>query len=193
MNKKSMTILTAASLCAAVCSAAPRVTLLKQVGPDPALPAQNTSEGFLQVYSARERAPIDVNAETYFYNNDFGKNEYLRQDAHTSYAIYALDGRLLQRVRNTTGMNDANPTLVKLAPGVYHVKAEAEDSGEVTQTVTVPVCVEAGRTTTVHLDGKWKTTAPAKDTEMVRLHNGNVVGWYCPGSDEGKYASNTRN
>lgn len=192
MNTKSMIILTAASLGALVCSAAPRVMELKQVGPDPALPAQNTSEGFLQVYSARERAPVDVNAETFFYNNDYGKNDFLRWDAHTRYSIYASDGRLLQEVRNSNGRNDAKPTLVKLAPGVYHIQAQAEDSAAVTHAVKVPVCIEAGRTTIVRLDGKWNTPAPPKDTEMVRLRNGNVVGWYCPGSDEGKVASNTR-
>ena len=56
------------------------------------------------------------------WNNDFGKNEFLHWTAHTRYTLYSPDGHLLQQVRNTTGMNGANPTVVKLSPGIYRLK-----------------------------------------------------------------------
>jgi hypothetical protein len=188
-----MTILSAVAFCGALCSASARITVLERVGPDPNLGARDSTEGFLEVYSAREQAPIDVNAETFFYNNDFGKNEFLRTPAHTTYSIYAADGRLLQRVRNHTGMNDDQPTLVKLAPGDYRIRAEAEDSAGLTMTVMVPVCVEPGMTTTVHLDGKWAPATAPDETQIVRLRNGTAVGWHCSGSTTGKYASASGN
>jgi hypothetical protein len=111
-----------------------------------------------------------------------------RGTAQGSYSLYAPDGRLLQRVRNGTGMNDADPTSVALSPGDYRVEAESEDDYDVTSTVTVPVCVAPGRTTTVHLDGNWNPPASANANQLVRLPNGCFVGWHCPGAEENKYA-----
>lgn len=165
-------------ICTVGCATDTRVALLKPVGPDPALAAQSSGPGYLQVYSARERAPIDLNTEDFLWNNDFGKNEFLHWTAHTRYSLYAPDGHLLQQVRNSTGMNDANPTAVKLSPGVYQVEAEAEDYNDVTLNVMVPVLIEPGLTTVVHLDGNSNTTIPRKQSdELVRLPNGNIVGW----------------
>jgi hypothetical protein len=192
MKTSYMIVMTGSLLGAMVCGAAPKVTPLKQVGPDPGQMAHSSSDGFLQVYTARERAPIDVNAETFFCNNDFGRNEFLYGKAHTAYSIYDADGRLVQRVRNSTGMNDSNPTRIGLSPGVYRIDAEAADYGNITLTVTVPVCVEPGFTTALHLDGTWKPISPAIDSEMVRLPNGRIVGYSCPGSDNAKFASNAR-
>jgi hypothetical protein len=190
MSKRFNAILTVAWLGALVSYAAPQVTLLKQVGPDPALAANNSNDGLLQVYTARERAPIDINAEVFFCNNDFGKNEFLQGTAHSGYSIFDHDGRLVQRVRNTTGMNDPNPTPVKLSPGVYRIKAEAADYSNVTLSVMIPVCVEPGLTTALHLDGKCNPSM-IEGNEAVRLPNGSFVGWHCPGSDDGKFAAIT--
>ena len=142
----------------------------------------------MRVYSARERILIDVNAEEFVWNSDFGKNKFLHETAHTSYSIYAPDGRFLQRVRNTTGMNDANPALVKLSPGVYRVQADAEDYNDVTLTVMVPVCIKPGLTTSVHLDGNWNPPAAIRRSggKVVRLPNGDVVGWRLSNPNSGE-------
>ena len=62
---------------------------------------------------------------------------------------------MLEQVRNANGMNDADPTMVKLSPGVYKVEAKAKDYDDVNWTVMVPVLIKPGLTTTVHLDGNW--------------------------------------
>lgn len=184
MNNKYLLFLAPILICAAGCATSARVTLLEQVGPDPALTSQKSSTGVLQVYSARERVPIDVNAEEFFQNNDYGKNDFLFYAAHTSYALYAPDGHLLQQVRNANGMNDAKPTAVKLSPGVYKVEAVAEDYDDVTLRVMVPVLIEPGLTTTVHLDGNWNPMISMKKSdEMVQLPNGHIVGWHAPKPD----------
>lgn len=179
MKTTCIALLTPLMVCLVGCATAPRVTMLEQVGPGPALAAQHSSEGYLQVYSAREKALIDLTGEEFIWNNDFGWNEFLHAAAHTGYSIYAPDGHLLQRVRNTTGMNDANPTLVKLSPGVYRVEAEAEDYNDITLSVTVPVCIKPGLTTSVHLDDNWNPPAAMtkEGDQIVRLPNGNIVGW----------------
>jgi hypothetical protein len=190
MSKSWLMILTAVWFGAQAAEAAPQVIELNQVGPDPALAAQHSSDGLLQVYTARERAPIDINAEVFFCNNDFGKNEFLLGTSRTAYAIYDQENHLVRRVRNTTGLNDPNPTLVQLSPGVYRIKAEAADSGNVTLTVMVPVCVQAGLTTALHLDGNC-SPASIEGNEPVRLPNGSFVGWHCPGVESPKYAAMT--
>jgi len=170
------------SICITGCATATRVTRLEPVGPNPALVAQNSGSGFLQVFSARERVPTDVNAEEFFHNNDYGKNDFLHYPAHTSYAIYTADGHLVRQVRNNGGnLNNANPTTVTLSPGVYEVAAAAEDSEGGTFSVRVPAVVEAGLTTKVHLDGNWKPAVSGqKRNGTVCLPNGNFVGWRPP-------------
>ena len=181
MKDKYFKLLMPVLICTAGCATETRVTRLEQIGPDPALTSPNAGAGFLQVFSARERVPIDVNAEEFFENNDYGKNEFLHYPAHTSYTIHAPDGHLLQRVRNATEMNDASPTIVALAPGFYELKAVAEDYSYVTLPVTIPVHIEPGLTTAVHLDGGWNPAIFRKqDNEMVCLPNGHVVGWRSP-------------
>ena len=194
MNSKFLGFLVPILICTAGCATDTRVTLLKQVGPDPVLASQNSGMGFLQVYSARERVPIDVNAEEYFWNNDYGKNDFLFYPAHTSYALYAPDGQLLQQIRNANGMNDANPTMVKLSPGIYEVEAKAKDYDDVNWTGIIPVVIESGLTTVVHLDGNWNPAIPKKKSdEMVWLPNGHIVGWHSskPGSTASPSGANT--
>lgn len=155
--------------------------MLESIGPNPTIPSRMSGTGLLRVYSARERVPIDVNAEEFFWNNDYGKNDFLHGEAHTDYTLYAMDGRVLQRVHNTNGQDEARPTTVKLSPGLYRIEAAAEDYDDVTWTVMAPIVIEAGLTTTVHLDGGWNPLlSPKKRREMVCLPNGRAVGW--PGS-----------
>jgi len=191
MSNKYFILLTSILVSAAGCATDTQVTLLRQAGPDPALTAQNSGAGFLQVYSARERIPIDVNAEEFFWNNDFDRNDFLFYPAHTSYALYAQDGHPLESVRNARGMYDGNPTLVKLSPGVYKVEAKARDSDAVNWTVMIPVVIEPGLTTAIHLDGYWDwAMARKKSDEIVGLPNGDIVGWHFPKPEGSISASN---
>ena len=184
MNGKYLKFLAPLLICAAGCATNTRVTSLEQVGPNPTLTSQNAGTGSLQVFSARERVPIDVNGEEFFWNNAYGRNEFLHYPAHTSYDLYGPDGRLLQQVRNARGMNDADPAVVKLSPGVYRIEAAAEDYDDATLKVTVPVLIEPGLTTKVHLDGNWNPAVPPKkSSELCPVPNGHFVGWHPPKPD----------
>jgi hypothetical protein len=166
---------------------------LPGVGPVPASAAESGSTGFLQVYSARERLPININGEEFAWNSDYGQNEFLYGAAHTGYSLFNRDGQLLMQVPNAKGMHDADPTLLKLAPGDYQVRAEAADFDGVVSAVLVPVCVQAGQTTLVHLDGKWDVGTPGQGGYWVRLANGSVVGWHCSDSEGATFASSASN
>jgi len=186
MNGKCFKFLVPMLVGVAGCATVARVAQLDPIGPNPTLIAQNSGPGFLQVFSARERVPIDVNGEEYFYNEDYGKNNFLHYAAHTGYALYTPDGRLVRQVRNNGGdMHNANPTTVELAPGIYEVKAAAEDYDDVALTVSVPVVIESGLTTRVHLDGDWNPAASEKKASaLVCLPNGRFVGWRSPKPDQ---------
>ena len=92
---------------------------------------------------------------------------------HTDYSIYDLRGTLLKRVDNTLGHYEQAPCRVPLTAGRYRVKAEAEDYLQ----VEVPVTIEPGRTTRVHLDNNWKLPVATPKSEVVSTPNGNPVGW----------------
>jgi hypothetical protein len=183
MRKMSTNILILALLGTAGCASSPQLSRLPGVGPTPATASANGSVGYLQVYSARERLPLNVNGEAFYWNGDYGRNDFQFGTAHTGYSLYSRDGQLLVRVPNATGMNDADPTLVKLAPGDYRVKAEAADARGNVSKVMVPVCIEAGQTTLVHLDGQWIVRTTGADDQWVRLAGGSVVGWHCDESE----------
>ncbi len=125
----------------------------------PALAGSASDQGSLEVYSARQRMPVDLNAEEFFWNNDFGRNDYLYEPAHTDYAIYAPGGTLVERVRNARAWDDANPTRVTLPAGSYTVEARTEDSDGVSETVDVELVIQAGQNTAVHLERDGKSSA----------------------------------
>jgi hypothetical protein len=183
MKNASIKILTLALLGAAGCATPERVVQLQGVGPASTAIKPDESAGFLQVYTAREQVPANINGEEFAWNNDYGRNDFLFFDAHTGYSILGEDGRLVRHVRNSTGMNDPQPKLVSLSPGSYRIQADAVDYNDVSSTVLVPVCVEAGLVTLVHLDGNWNPSGIAKGADLVRLPNGDLVGWHCPSSE----------
>ena len=43
--------------------------------------------------------------------------------------------------------------------------------------------VKAGQTTAVHLAGDWQTPPRSEQANMVRMSNGQVVGWRVPPAD----------
>ena len=160
------------------CASAPNVAVREPVGPAPTGPVGCLADGQLQVYSARERAPLDGNAEEFVWNNDFGRNDFLYGPARTDYTIFTPDGNLFKRVSNARGSNDEQPTLVTLAAGSYNIEAEAEENNGVTLAAEVPVVIKPGQTTVVHLDRDWKpATSQADKHAFVQAYDGRFIGW----------------
>lgn len=161
------------------CASAPtRIAVVQPVGPAPAGSTGASSDGQLQVYSAREKAPLDLNAQEYFWNTDFGRNDFLYEPAHSGYSLFTADGNLLNRVRNARGWSDGKPAMVTLAPGVYRIEAEVETDNGALVTAEVPVVVKPGQTTIVRLDRDWKPSAKQVERhELVQAYDGRFIGW----------------
>jgi hypothetical protein len=94
--------------------------------------AGESAKGALEVYSATDEF------------NDGGTLYY----AHSSYAIYTLDGKLFKNVENHISQSDELPQTVSLPVGSYTVMARSEKDGY----ITVPVMIRNGRRTIVDLD-----------------------------------------
>jgi hypothetical protein len=157
---------------------------LEPVGPSPLAVAQGTDGGSLQVYSARELAPVNVEMEQYVDQTKFSpqddslQREMLHTSAHGNYSIYDAHGKFIERIANSKGMNDAAPTQVKLAPGSYLVEAVTEEYDTFRHPVTIPVEIKAGVITVVHLDGTWEPAASPANAGLVKFPNGDVIGWH---------------
>ena len=171
-----LVVLTGALIWLAGCATPARVAVLEPIGPAQTRRPEKGVDGFLQVYSARKPATVDPYMAERLWNNDFGKNEFLYEPAHTDYTIYSQDGRPLRQVRNARSENDPEPTRVSLPPGHYEIQAEAEDDAGLLE-VRVPVVIQAGRTTTAHLAGGWKPHRHYTDHDVVRLPDGEIAGW----------------
>jgi len=133
------------------------------VGPEPATSAVSTSNsGTLIVYSA-----YDPSA-------DFNKRDVMRPE-YTDYRILTVDGQLFKRVHNNTGSMQQRALPQTLSQGKYEVVAQADGNG----VVTVPVTVEAGKTTVVHLEGgnTWSADPRPADAEAAHLPDGTIIGW----------------
>src|SRR6266481_6380706 len=70
-------------------------------------------QGYLKVYSAADR----------FMDRD------ARYFPHSSYAIYTIDGRLFENVKNQRSADDEVPEIVTLPVGTYAVVARLERGG----------------------------------------------------------------
>ncbi len=134
------------------------LVLQTAVGPAPFDTGTRSPEGRLVVYSALGGGSSDP---------DSGPH-------HSDYRIYGADGKQLKYVNNWVGTFIEDPATVGLAPGNYTVAAKAIASG----TVTVPVAIEAGKTTELRLDGSKLYQGPRTNAaDFVRLPDGFVVGW----------------
>jgi hypothetical protein len=162
------------------CASAPRVVVVEPVGPAPTGSAQGQGDGSLVIYSARTMADVDVNVAEWRYNNDFGKNDFLYEPAHTDYTIYAQGGEVLQRVRNARSTNDETPTEVALPPGAYKVEAQALNCDSIPVTVLMTVVIKPGQTTMAHLEGGWNPLSQDNGIELARLPCGRAIGWRAP-------------
>ena len=76
-------------------------------------------------------------------------------------------------VLNHTGDMDESPAVVTIAAGRYDIVAESSSYGR----VMVPVVIQRGRRTIVHLDGDWKPPSNTSPSALVHFPNGEAVGW----------------
>lgn len=168
----SISIALMATSAIAVASTA-KIDIQHVVGPEPLGTATERGDGALQVYSANEKALSHVIASDVF------ENDQVRYElAHTDYAIYDNNGKLVKKVSNAKNPNDSSPALVKLAAGQYKVVAKAQTDDGWTITYNVPVVVKTGGKTVVHLEPDWR---PSKTVEqgssLVQGHDGRIIGW----------------
>lgn len=145
-----------------------RPMALSPVGPGPASQAAPTSaeSGRLQVFSATQVRSADNTSADY--------NGYFYP--HSSYEIKNDSGQTVKYVRNRASFMDQTPDVVKLPAGNYRVVAESTCCG----LVSVPVVIEAGKTTRVHLDGNWLPPRRTPPDQVVFLPDGEVAGWSSP-------------
>ena len=151
------TILSGASaLLLASCASAPPTIVHETVGPGPTA-VNEEHNGFLKVYSATEWMAEDDLPSLLKYTN---------------YQIDAADGTVFREVAN----DDQDPTRVILQKGTYTVVSRSDTSGM----VSVPVAIETGKTTVLHLEREkdWKEVAAGtRSGDLVRLPNGQPIGF----------------
>jgi hypothetical protein len=138
------------------CASAPIV--VSPVGPEPVSVAASASEGYLQVFTDTETHEIGKNTKYY---------------PHTDYSVHDDSGRVVEFVANHIGNMDETPARVTLPANRYNIVAESSSYGR----VTVPVVIQAGRLTIIHLDGDWKPPANTPKDNLVYLPDGEAVGW----------------
>jgi hypothetical protein len=134
-------------------------TPLASIGPGPAQKAWSRHEGDLQVFTATQTVDADFHA--YF-------------DLHVGYDIDDTSGKTIRYVANHDSNIDESVDTVSLPPGTYTVVARSTWCG----LMKIPVVIEAGKTTSVHLDGNnwWPPSHPAAN-QLVFLPNGEAAGW----------------
>jgi hypothetical protein len=134
---------------------------LAPVGPAASERADSTQHGYLQVFTATQKSiPVASDDNTSF-------------NLRTGYDIFDPAGKNDQFVANHMGNMDEWPDLVTLAAGNYTVKAQSSWCGM----VTVPVLIENGKTTVIHLDDNWNPPKNTPLAQIVSLPNGSAVGW----------------
>jgi hypothetical protein len=153
-----------ASLLATGCAVAPPTAARETVGPR-VTAATAARHGFLQVYSRSIWTTAD-DLETSLLS-------------YTDYDIKSANGATLKRVIN----GDDEPERVELPDGRYTVVDQADVSG----TVSVPVAIEAGRITVVHLDQEAEQAfAGIAPTDLVRLPDGQAIGFRARSEEPGR-------
>jgi len=177
MKYTNAAILAGTMVWLAGCASASRVVVAEPVGPAPTGVSQGKGDGSLAIYSARALADVDANMAEWRWNNDFGKNEFLYEPAHSDYTIYTQNGEVFRHVRNARDQNDGRPTLVMLPAGSYQVEAQAIDCNSDRVKALMTVVIKPSETTLVHLQGGWRPEGQYNETELARLPCGRPVGW----------------
>ena len=162
------------------CASVSKVVVVEPVGPGPKGGSQGAGDGCLVIYSARTPTDVDVNVAEWRWNNDFGKNEFLYEPAHSDYTIYAQNGEAFKHVRNARALNDDTPTAVALPAGSYKVEAEGVNCDSDRVKVLMTVVIQPGQTTLANLEGGWSPMGQYKETEVAKLPCGRVIGWRAP-------------
>jgi hypothetical protein len=109
---------------------------LPVVGPEPTSRATVDSKGYLQVFSATEKSSSVASDDPTSFN------------LHTGYDINDESGKSVKFVPNHASNMDESPDTVRLPAGKYNIVAVSTSCGQ----VTVPVVIQNGKTTIVHLD-----------------------------------------
>jgi len=99
--------------------------------------------------------------------------EQSKYSAHSDYTISTVDDHVIEHVTNATGSFGSRPASVSLPAGDYHVRAQYNGG----RFVTFTVVIESDKATVVDLDGETLSQGRAAAKEMVRLPDGQVVGW----------------
>ena len=159
------------------CASAPNLAINSPVGPGPSGPEKASPLGCLEVYSARQKEPLAWNFRQWQWEYDMGDNALEYSLAHTGYIIRTENDKVLKYVYNARNPTDPKPTLVRLPPGHYKVEAQADEPGGQAATAVLPVVIKPGKTTVVHLTGHWKPPVHFSDSDVVRLPDGQIVGW----------------
>jgi hypothetical protein len=146
------------------CVSAPMA--LSPVGPNPAGRVSASDEGQLEVFSA---------LQSHRDGNEYDPNPAWYQ--HTDYTVYNMQGERVRHVFNSVGHYEQAPGVTSLPPGEYRVVARAQGYLR----TSVPVVIEAGRTTRVHLDAQWRAPADTPSRELVETPAGYPVGWRAGG------------
>jgi hypothetical protein len=139
---------------------------LSIVGPDPTSRAVSRPKGYLRVFSATEKAPLAAGDDALDYT--FPLN------LHMGYEVTDEFGKCVKYVANRMTDMDEWPDQVTLPAGKYRIVAHSTWCG----LVSVPVDIERGKTTVIHLDGDcWRPSEKTAAKQLVFLPNGEVVGW----------------
>jgi hypothetical protein len=161
--KKTNIVLMGAALLPFVSGCISHPMKLAAVGPDPDSRAASGPVGFLQVFSATETDAAELVTTDY--------HGYFHP--HTAYDIKDESGKTVEFVPNHRAIMDEAPDQVKLPAGHYNIVAQSVSCG----LVNVPVLIQAGKTTLVHLDsGAWQPSHSSSD-QLVYLPDGDSVGW----------------
>jgi hypothetical protein len=137
---------------------ASKPVVLNSVGPEPVNPEAFIPEGYLQVFSDTKEHVIGDSPPYY---------------THTGYNIHDPSGKIVEYVPNHIGDMDESPSLVTIPAGNYKIVAQSYSYGR----VTVPVVIQAGGTTVVHLDRDWRPSSNISSNQVVRLPDKEAVGW----------------
>jgi hypothetical protein len=155
---KSIKYMAAAAMILGMAGCATSPVVLAPVGPNPSARADKLAMGQLEVFSATEQ------------NSDEYNHVWFQR---TDYDIYNLSGGKVKHVFNAVALYKPAPRVVALPPGRYIVEAEGRDALR----VKVPVEIERGRTSRIHLDDNWQPPATAPRDELVSMPSGSLVGW----------------
>jgi hypothetical protein len=157
--KLKIIIIAGAMVLPLVGSCAITPTPLAPIGPESAQKAWSGSEGYLQVFTATQTVDADFHS---YYN------------VHVGYDVDDASGKTVKYVANHISDIDESVDRVSLPPGTYTVVARSTWCG----LVKIPVVIESGRATIIHLDGNnwWPASHPSA-SQLVFLPNGEAAGW----------------